>query len=295
VKAVHVYRGSFLDLGDRRVWVIAPPSESARPFPSSQIVDGDLRTAVARVRAGGWAVASEAVAKQEGLHVGQSFKLRSPVPTRLRLAAVTTNFGWSPGTLVLNADEYRKAWASDDASAVQVDLAAGVTAVKGRQLVRAALGPASGLSVQTAHMRELHDRATTRDGLSRLTQIASLMLIAAALAMAAAMAGMVWQRRRRLADLKLAGIDHRQLWRALLLESLLLLGIGCGVGTVYGLYGEQLLNRALNAATGFPVDNSLGVTVALLSLAVVLAVACSVAMIPGYLAARVPVEAAFRD
>ena len=84
-------------------------------------------------------------------------------------------------------------------------------------------------------------------------------------------------------------------WKALLLESVLLLGTGCGVGTVYGLYGEQLLNRALNAATGFPVDNSLGVTVALVSLAVVLAVACFIAMIPGYLAARVPVEAAFRD
>ncbi|HZV74399.1 MAG TPA: FtsX-like permease family protein, partial [Conexibacter sp.] len=242
VTAVRVYRGSFLDMGDRRVWVIAPPSASPRPFPSSQIVDGDLRTAVAHVRAGGWAVASEAVAKQQGLHVGRWFTLRSPVPKRLRLAAITTNFGWSPGTLVLNADDYRAAWGSDQASALQLDLAAGVTPIQGRTLVRAALGPDTGLAVETARARELRDRATTRGGLSRLTQIASLMLIAAALAMAAAMAGMVWQRRRRLADLKLAGIDHRQLWKALLLESVLLLGVGCVIGTVYGLYGEQLLN-----------------------------------------------------
>jgi putative ABC transport system permease protein len=295
VTAVHVYRGSFLDLRDRRVWVIAPPPESARPFPPSQVVEGDLRAATARVQEGGWAVASEAVAKQEGLHVGEAFTLSSPVPMRLRLAAISTNFGWSPGTLVLNADDYRRAWGSDAASAVQVDLAAGVSAAQGRQLVRTALGPDSGLAVQTAHAREVRDRATTRDGLSRLTQIATLMLIAAALAMAAAMGGMVWQRRRRLADLKLAGIDHRQLWRALLLESVLLLGVGCVVGTVYGLYGEQLLNRALNAATGFPVDNSVGLAVAFLSLAVVIAVASAVAMVPGYLAARVPVDAAFRD
>lgn len=295
VQAAHVYRGSFLDLRDRRVWVIAPPPESARPFPPSQIVEGDLRTATERVRSGGWAVASEAVAKQEGLRVGQPFTLDSPVPLRLRLAAITSNFGWSPGTLVLNAEEYRRAWGSDEASAVQVDLVAGVTAAKGRQLVRAALGPSSGLVVQTAREREVRDRETTRDGLSRLTQIASLMLIAAALAIAAAMVGMVWQRRRRLADLKLAGIGQRQLWRALLLESVLLLGVGCAVGTVYGLYGEQLLNRALTAATGFPVDSSVGLTVALLSLAVVAAVASAVAMVPGYFAARVPVDAAFRD
>jgi putative ABC transport system permease protein len=295
VRALHIYRGSFLDVQDRRVWVIAPPPESARLFPSSQLVDGDLSVATRRLRGGGWAVASEAVAKQKGLRVGEAFTLPSPRPTRLRLAAITTNFGWSPGTLVLNAEDYRRAWGTDDASAVQVDLVAGVTPAEGRRVVHAALGPASGLSVQTARARELRDRATTRDGLSRLTQIATLMLIAAALAMAAAMAGMVWQRRRRLADLKLAGIGHRQLWRALLLESVMLLGVGCVVGAVYGVCGEQLLNRALSDATGFPVDNSLGLTVALLSLALVLAVACTVAMIPGYLAARVPVDAAFRD
>ena len=295
VASMDVYRGSFLDIGDRRVWVIAPPRASSTPFPASQIVDGDLRTAYARVRSGGWAVVSEAIARERDLHVGETFTVASPAPTRMRLAAITTNFGWSPGTLVLNADEYGRAWRSDDASAVQVDLAAGVSAAEGRRAVERALGPQSGLVVQTAHERELRDRATTRDGLARLTQIASLMLIAAALAMAAAMGGMVWQRRRRLADLKLAGIGHRQLWKALLLESVVLLGVGCIVGMAYGLYGEQLLNRALNVATGFPVDNSIGLTVALLSLGVVVMVASAIAMVPGYLASRIPVDAAFRD
>ena len=295
VRSVRVYRGSFLDLRDRRVWVIAPPRGSARPFPQPQVVDGDARVADARLAAGGWAVASQAVAAQEHLRVGRSFTLASPVPMRLRLAAVTTNFGWSPGTLVLNAEDYRRAWGSDAASAIQVDLAPGVTVGQGLRLVRGALAPLPGLAVQTAGERERLDRTTTRAGLSRLTQIATLMLIAAALAMAAAMAGMVWQRRRRLADLKLAGIDHRQLWKALLLESVTLLGLGCIVGSVYGLYGEQLLNRALKAATGFPVAGSIGVPVALLSLTVVIVVACAVAMVPGYLAARVPVDVAFRD
>src|SRR6185436_8286574 len=128
------------------------------------------------------------------------------------------------------------------------------------------------LVVQTARARELRDQSTIRDGLSRLTQIASLMLIAAALAMA----GMVWQRRRRLADLKLAGIGHRQLWKALLLESMLLLVVGCVVGALYGIVGEQLLDRALSATTGFPVQNTVGVVIALGSLAVVFAVACAV-------------------
>ncbi|HMI93262.1 MAG TPA: FtsX-like permease family protein [Polyangiales bacterium] len=295
VRALHIYRGSFLDVGDRRVWVIAPPAESRQPFPASQVVEGDEATAGERVRRGGWAVVSEAVAEQEGFQVGEQFTLASPRPMRLRLAAITTNFGWSPGTIVLNAEDYRRAWGTSTVSAIHVDLAGGVAPERGRRLMQAALGSRSGLVVQTARQRELRDRATTREGLARLTQIASLMLVAAALAMAAAIGGMIWQRRRRLADLKLAGIDHRELWKALLLESVLLLGIGCVVGAVYGLYGEQVLNRALHAVTGFPVDNSVGFVVALVSVVVVTSVACLVAMVPGYLASRVPLDAAFRD
>jgi putative ABC transport system permease protein len=121
------------------------------------------------------------------------------------------------------------------------------------------------------------------------------MLIAATLAIGAAMGGMIWQRRRRMADLKLAGISHRQLWEALILESTLLLSVGCTVGALYGVFGAQLLDRALASVTGFPVDESIGAGVALGSFLLVGAVASAVVLLPGYLAARVPVEAAFQD
>ena len=68
----------------------------------------------------------------------------------------------------------------------------------------------------------------------RLTEIATLILILAALAMAAAMGAMVWQRRPRLAKLKLEGLRPPELWRTILLESLLLLGVGCPTGRSSG-------------------------------------------------------------
>ncbi len=295
VRAVYVYRGSFLDVGDRRAWVIAPPDAAPNPIPPTQLVDGDLVTATARLRHGGWLVASEAIAKALHVDVGDTVTLASPRPTPFRLAAITTNFGWSPGTLVLNADDYEQAWGTADASALHVQLVPGVSAARGRDVLQRALGPQSGLTVETANQRETRARETTRGGLSRLTQIATLMLLAAAFAMAAAMGGMVWQRRRRLADLKLTGIKHQHLWRALLLESALLLGVGCTVGAVYGLYGEQLLGRALNTVTGFPVSQSIGADVALVSLTVVTLVAGLIAAVPGYFAARIPADAAFRE
>lgn len=295
IVGIRIYRGGFLDIDGRRVWVMAPPRTSPQPIPPSEMVRGDLGRATLRLRSGGWAVLSEAVAKDLGVEIGDSFRLDAPRPTMYRLAGVMTNLGWTPGAVIVNADDYRRSWGSADASALLVNFRRGMSALGGSRLVKRLLGPQSGLTVETANERELRHQATARDGLVRLTQIATLVLIAAALAMAAAMGGMIWQRRRRLADLKLAGIDNRKLWKALLLESAILLGVGCSIGAIFGLYGQQLLDRWLHAATGFPVLDSIGVSVALASLSIVTSVALVIAMVPGYLAARVPTDVAFQD
>jgi len=291
VARVRLYRGSFLDVGERRAWVLAPPPE----LPGEgRLQDGEFRRAVALVARPGVAVVSRAIAHDLHARVGGTFVLDAPRPTRFRLAAITSNLGWTPGSIVVNADDYRSAWGSDDVSALLVDFAPGVRPAAGAAALRRATA-GSGLIVETAKQRETRHRQTARDGLSRLTQIALLVLIAAALAMAAAMGGLVWQRRRRLADLKLAGIDHRRLWRAMLLESALLLAVGCAAGALYGLVGQQLLDRWLRTATGFPVAQSVGLLVAAGCLAIVTVVAMAIAMLPGYLAARVPTDLAFQD
>ena len=113
--------------------------------------------------------------------------------------------------------------------------------------------------------------------------------------MAAAMGNMVWQRRPRLAKLKLEGFPRAELWRTILLESFLLLGVGCLSGAVFGLYGQQLLDRALANVINFPVVYSFGILIALGSLALVTAAAVAIVAIPGYLAAGVPPAVALQD
>ncbi|MGB2712274.1 MAG: FtsX-like permease family protein, partial [Conexibacter sp.] len=127
VREVREYRGGFLDVGDRRLWVLAPPSATAEPIPPSQIVEGEPALAGARLRRGGWGALSTALARDRGLEVGDSFTLPTPYPISLRLAAVTTNLGWAPGAVVLNAEDYRRAWGSADVSALQVLLAPGAS------------------------------------------------------------------------------------------------------------------------------------------------------------------------
>jgi putative ABC transport system permease protein len=287
VRGVGVYRGGFLDLGERRVLVIGPPKTSSRLLPASQVIEGHRALAVMRLQQAGWVTMSKTLADERNLHAGDSFTLAAPRPRRFRLAAVTTNLGWSPGAIVMNADDYARAWGSHDPSAYQVTLNPGVAIALGLREVRSAVRSNTALVVQTAAGHEQNDIAAQRQGLARLTQIAALVLVAAALAMAAAMGAMLWQRRPRLAGMKVDGFAQGELWRALLWESALLLATGCSIGALFGLYGQLLLSHALLSVTGFPVTFSIGLVVAIVSLAIVTAIALAMIALPGYLAAQV--------
>ncbi len=295
VRSVRVYRGGLLDWGERRVWVIAPPAEATPLLASSQILEGSISAAARRLRAGGWAVLSQALASENHLHIGERVTLPTPVPTTVRVAALSTNIGWAPGAVTMTASEYARAWGSTDASAYNVLLSPGTTPAQGAREITAALGRSSGLSVQTAGAHAAEQNALSRQGLERLSQIATLILLVAVLAMAAAIANMVWQRRPRLAKLKLEGFARAELWLTILLESLVLLAVGCLTGALFGLYGQQLLDRALANVINFPVVHSVAVLSALLSLAVVTAAAAAIIAIPGYLAAGVSPAVALQD
>jgi putative ABC transport system permease protein len=295
VRAVRSYRGGLLDWGERRIWVIAPPSEASPLIPPTQLVQGQLRLASERLRAGGWAVLSQALASEHHLHIGEAFTLPAPRSSVFRLAAISTNIGWAPGAMIVNANDFARAWESTEPSAYNVLLAPGVMPAAGRREIERALGPTSGLTVQTAQQHAEKQRTLTRQGLQRLSQIATLILVAAVLAMAAAMGAMIWQRRPRLAKLRLEGFSPLELWATILLESVLLLAVGCASGALAGLLGQQLLDRALASIINYPVVHSVAVPTALGSLALVTAAAVAILALPGYLAARVPASLALQD
>lgn len=287
VRSVHLYRGSFLDWGDRRIWVVAPPRSAARPVATSQLEGGSPALVRSRLRAHGWVVISRAIAAEHGLHVGTTFTLPTSHPMRFRVAALGTNLGWSPGAVIMNADDYAQAWGSADPSAYQLNLAAGANPTEVVRAAEVALGPSTALRVETTQQRERRHYSQASQGLSRLTQIRSLVLIAAVLAMAAAMGAMIWQRRARLADMKVDGFSSGVLWRALLWESSILLGAGCVLGAIFGLFGQLLLSRALSIVYGFPVIQTFSISAAVASCALIVIVAVLIVAIPGYAAARV--------
>lgn len=177
----------------------------------------------------------------------------------------------------------------------EVDLQPGVGLLEGKRIVQRALGPGSALNVRTAEEWEAQHRDLMRQGLERLTQISTLLLISAALAVASALAATIWQRRPRLASMKIQGFDHWQLWRSLMFETGFILGVGCTIGIVLGIYGHFLASRYLELTTGFPAPFSLGGEYVLVTLGLVAGVAYAVIALPGYVAARTPVRATFQE
>jgi putative ABC transport system permease protein len=287
VAAVREYMGGLLDIGDRRTWVIARPSEDPMMVPRSQVRDGNFATANARLRIGGWITISDRLAQERGISPGETIQLATPTgPHVYRVAAITTNLGWGPGAITINADDYRRDWATSTPTALEVDVKPGVSPARVRDEIRATLGPRTGLEVKTAADAVATGRQIVGEGLARLKQIETLLLIAAGVAIALAMAATIRERRPQLAAYAIEGWSRAALWRALMTETTMILIAGCIAGTVAGTYGHYLGGRWLERTTSFPAPWSWSPVTVLAVCALLAGVALLITAVPGYFAAQ---------
>ena len=132
---------------------------TARCIPASQLREGDLAARDAARRAG-----------RLGVRLGRAGPSRAPARRRpldaadatgrlsLRVAAITTNLGWPPGGIVLNANDYRRAWATERPAALRGRPAAGRAARRRQAGGRAGARAGAGLRVQTLAERRRSTR-----------------------------------------------------------------------------------------------------------------------------------------
>ena len=296
VASVSLRQGSFLDVGAQRLWIRAAPPGSGSLILSSQLEQGALAHANMLMGQSGWATVSGGFALERGLRVGSSFTLPTPAGrARFTVAAITTNIGWPPGTITLNTDEYSRYWQSTAPTTLAVDLQPATTTTEGVRAIRQTLGNTSALRVQTSRERIAEVEGTARQGLSILNDVSNLLLLISALALAAALSTTIYQRRGRLASLKAQGFDRRQLWRGVLIESAVVLGIGCLDGAILGLYGHALADHYLRVSTSFPAPFSIGPVQIILTLLIVGGTSLAIVAVPGYVAAGVAPELSFQE
>jgi putative ABC transport system permease protein len=288
VAEVRAYDGALLDVATRRLWVRGRPARDEPLLQPSQLQRGDLAAASTRIRGGGWAAVSSAFANERALHLGGRFVLPTPSgPVGLRVAAITTNVGWPPGAITINADEFRRWWQTSRPTALEIGLRPGVSDVAGAQIVRRALADRPGLLVQDVAERRAQYEASARQGLRSLGEISTLVLIASALAIAFALSATISARVGDIAARKTEGYSALQLWRALTAESVVLIGVGALGGAAFGLYGHALASRWLRVSQGFPAPFSPDLANMALTFAVLLAIASALFAVFGIRAARV--------
>ena len=270
---------------------------------------GDARSQPARERqprtghraaAAGWLGRDlrASFAGEHHLRVGSYLSLPTPSGSvRFGVAAITTNLGVAAGLRSPStASDYSRYWQTTDPSALEVDIKPGVALGRARRSRSkahlATPGPAGAHERRTGTPRA---RPATRQGLQNLGEIATLLLIAAALSVASALGAVIWQRRAKLASLRIQGFDYRQLWRALLLESLILLSIGSIDGVLLGVYGHALASRWLQLTTGFSAPFSLAGLQILETFLLVAGMALAVIAVPGLRAAKVPASMGLQE
>lgn len=296
VAGVQRFQGSFLDLANRRVWVIAWPSTARLELLDGQVIHGDAAGAMASLRGGGSIAVSDQIAAEQHLEVGGMLSLPTPTGTmRLRIAATTTNFGWSPGAILMSTSDYSRAWASTAPSALGVDLTPGTDAVAVRDAIAREIGSGSGLEVLTANARETAIDTSASEGLGQLGEISTLLVAAAILAMAAALGSSIWQRRQSIAELRIEGAPRRQLQLVLFVESALMLSAGCLTGAIAGIYGQVVIDGYLKHVTGFPVAGAATGQRPVEIFALVIATVLVIVSLPGWLASRVPPTLALNE
>ncbi len=299
IQSVAAFDGAFLTVGPRRVWVIARPPGATQNVIVNQVIDGRraARLAQQRLDGSGWVALSAQLAEELHVGVGATVTLPTPSgPRRYRVAALTSNLAWSPGVAFMSAADFQRAWhprapstlaaypqRGIDPSALRDDLAA-TLAHEGR-----------GLEVATSATRAASIDRLTDEGLGQLGVISTLLVLAAIMALAAALASSIHQRRPALAGLRLSGAAPARLRRILLVEAGLMLGAGCLTGAFAGVYGQFVIDAYLRHVTGFPVLAAASSTRPLLILAIVLGAALLSVAAPAWMASRISPSLALAD
>jgi putative ABC transport system permease protein len=288
VAGIRTFQSEFMDLPTRRVVILGRPPSTGAALLRSQLISGNVAATLRHLTAGGWVAVSAQLASEQHVSLGQTLRLPTPTGTAyLKLAATTTNYGWPGGAILMNSTDYSRYWATQAPSALVISLKRGTNLAVARSSIATALGPRSGLEAITAQTWVTRFDTLAQEGLSRLGEISDLLVIAAILAMASALGSNIWQQRMSMASLRLSGATPQRLRRLLILESALILGTGCLIGAVGGIYGQLIIDGYLKQVTGFPVASLSASWRPLAILALVLASALLIVVAPGLSASRV--------
>jgi ABC-type lipoprotein release transport system permease subunit len=127
--------------------------------------------------------------------------------------------------------------------------------------------------------------------------LGTVSIVVSTLLVATLLSITVNERLAEIATLRAIGVSRRTVVRNILLEGLVLVGLGGGLGMALGLVTARVLDRILTSFPGLPAAFSFFVPrpIALLqALALTLALGCLASLYPAWQAARAPIAGTLR-
>ena len=220
VAQLNVFRGKFLQLG--RPTPVGAGAVKQHRTPCTRQPGSQRRSAPrsSRVRQGGWAVLSQALASEH--HLRGRPDVHAPLTTTIDIArGCADDKPWMAARRTHpQLGDLRPGLGQRCSDRLTIQTASGTPTAIVLNRVRQALAIDAGLesgNVWRTQSAQICHRGS--EGLSRLTQIRLLVLIAAILAVIGAMGAMIWQRRDLIAFIKVQGYEEGTLWRWLLCEA----------------------------------------------------------------------------
>jgi len=235
----------------------------------------------------------------QNLHaqVGDTVRLDTPDGVlALRIAGVITELTSPRGTLIMSREAYVRHWHDEQITRAYVQTVAGADVDAVRAVIAAALGRPYGVHVLRGADLVEYFASQVRRAFAAMDVHAAVMLVVVLIGLAETLMASVAARTRELGTIRVVGAQRRHLQRIMVIEALLLSGLGLVLAVATGLaQGALWVDATFPALFGFifPLHVPYARTAVLVVLTV--AVCLVAALLPARRAARLIPAVAVRD
>jgi len=249
-----------------------------------------------RVARGEAAIVSSNFLLNFGARVGDPIVLDTPSgPLELRIGGVTAALESPAGTVQISRELYRVRWRDRNVSRVAVRGASGMTIVALRDAIARDLARPYDLRILSAGELVAYYATQVARGFAPLRVLASMVLLVTLLGVADTLAAGVLERTRQLGALRALGVPRRRVARIVLVEGLLLGGLGLVLALMAGLaLAAVWIKGTLPSVLGWTLDLHVPYRGVPLVGALTLAVCLIAAFLPARRAARLQPQVALR-
>ena len=295
VAAMDRARGRDIVLGDSLVTVGSGDFDVAVRFGDLPMVaPRDSRAAIGRARREHGVVVSESFSTKFGKGVGDAVEL--PGAGSFPITGVYRDYSNDRGTIVMDREDYVRAFHDDRINTIVVYLKPGITREEARRKLEAQFGPRyHAFAVTNGEIRSEVMRIFDQTFLITYALL-GVAIVVAVLGIVNTLAALILERTRELALLRVTGLSVRETRIMIVLESSLLGLAATAAGVAMGYALSWILINVINKQSfGWTIEFHTPAALIAASLAVTFAASALSGLLPARIAERIRIATALKS